>query len=299
MSGYWVDKGISYWYGSIVDQSTAVFILGMDSMVEQKVPHTVLAFWAEGGWDAEYIEWTAADLCFSQKTNFTVIVGVEGQSITISKDRNIEVLPEIPCFTRKLKEGEIRRVRQIDGDVYAVGMSRQVYRLYANNWQEYDLGIPGREGYSCGFEDIAGTSENNIYAVGWSGEIWHKSLNNWQKIESITNLILTSVAISPEGDVLVAGQAGTLILGGNNQWRVINQSLTEEDFSGVVWFDNKFYISSSNLLYCLDGTELVQVEFEEDIPFSFRSFEVVGELLYSIGQHDIMVFDKYEWQRFD
>ena len=132
--------------------------------------------------------------------------------------------------------GVLRDIRLIGDHVYVTGMKRQVYRRESPSiWSRQDRGvvIPTVDNIVAGFNSIDGFSENNIYAVGWSGEIWHYDGKIWQDVASPTNIKLERIICVDPDKVYICGQAGILIKGNHNRFKVIDHNSTRDDFG--VW----------------------------------------------------------------
>lgn len=199
------------------------------------------------------------------------------------------------------KRGPLLEVKAIDrGKAYAIGTGRQAYRKDGEDlWTRIDqTASPEVEKAAdvC-FHSIDGFNENDIYSVGWEGEIWHFDGKIWKQMESPTNLALYKVlCCNSDGYVYACGQVGTLIRGRNNEWKVIDQDETKEDFWSVDVFDNQIYLSTLNFIYHLKGSELRQVQMD-DLPLTCYSLSSAEGIMWSIGAKDVMEFSGNKWTR--
>jgi hypothetical protein len=190
----------------------------------------------------------------------------------------------------------IRCLGIVDGMAYAAGMNRQVYRRSgAGTWITIDFEPDASK--VCGFEAIHGFNDEDLYAVGWNGEIRHFRNGLRRPVESPTNVILSSVCCAPNGNVYACGKKGSILMGAENKWRIIEQELTQEDFWSVVWFRGSAYVSSMRFVYRFDGEKLSRIDMGPDWPKSCYHLATDGELLVSTGKKDIMAFDGDRWRR--
>ncbi len=298
--GRWTAE-YSFWTGVQIDPTLGVFLLGDDEMMEQRVPHTVVATLKEGDWSGMGLKWTASAVCWATKPRRElIVVGHEGEILagplgTLKEEESIEIDPP------EGKSGHLRCARAIGGRAYIAGMDRQVYRRAAKGrWEAVDAGLPYEEEEVVSFEAIDGFSENEIYAVGRKGEIWRFDGKRWRQIDTPTNLILLGVHCAEDGVVYVCGQVGTLLRGRNDEWEIVKQKATQQDFWDVAWFKGSLYLATRDVLYVLRDGQMAPVDYgDDDIPFSFYRFSVSPAELWTIGSKDAMRFDGTTWSRLD
>jgi hypothetical protein len=213
----------------------------------------------------------------------------------LKEEEPIEIEPD------EGKSGFLRCARTIGGRAYIAGMDRQVYRRSTKlRWEALDAGLPGDDDEVVSFEAIDGFSENEIYAVGRKGEIWRYDGKRWHQIETPTNLILLGVHCAADGVVYACGQVGMLLRGRNDEWEVVEQTATEQDFWDVIWFKGSLYLATREVLYVLRNGEMAPADYgDEDIPFSFYRFTATPDVLWTIGSKDVMRFDGATWSRVD
>jgi hypothetical protein len=228
--------------------------------------------------------------------------------VSISEDGLVRILGSQDNFEEQIgrgedhpeKRGPLREVRTIGGYAYACGMDRQVYRrAAAQSWVCIDQDMRRAEAAMdvFGFESIHGFGESDIYAVGWHGEVWHFDGGRWRRIEAPTNLILTRVFCAEDGEVYICGQRGILLKGRGARWEVIEQQETQEDLWDLQWFNGKLYLSTTRMLYTLEGDRLERVETGDEIAGSCYHLDAADGILWSIGAKDILQFDGEEWTR--
>lgn len=197
------------------------------------------------------------------------------------------------------RRGDIRDLRIIGADVYASGMSRQVYRrVRTNQWLHEDAGTVQPRGATevVGFNAIDGLASTEIYAVGFGGEIWLRRNGQWAQSQSPTNVILHRVRVVRPGLVYVCGQEGVLLRGHGDQWTAIEHEATSENLWGMEWFKDHLYLASDDGLFRLDPDDnVVRVETGID-EATFRHLHAAdGVLLSSGSKHVLFTEDGSTW----
>jgi hypothetical protein len=100
-----------------------------------------------------------------------------------------------------------------------------------------------------------------------------------------------------DGEVYICGQRGILLKGRGARWEVIEQQETQEDLWDLQWFNGKLYLSTTRMLYTLEGDRLERVETGDEIAGSCYHLDAADGILWSIGAKDILQFDGQEWTR--
>ena len=295
----WTDK-FSYWTGTLITPDLSAFLLGRDDLMEKRTPHTVLAVLDKDTWKAKSFPFTSIAVCWGeQPARELVLIGHEGD-IAAGSVEELKREAGINIDGDAGKVGYLRCARSIAGRIYIGGMDRQIYRRIQGGWEALDNGMPGEESTVVGLEAIDGFSSDEIYAVGHEGEIWRFDGHCWHPAASPTNLILLGVHCAADGFVYACGQVGTVLRGRGDEWEVIANAATQEDFWDVISFKGVLYLATRDVLYALKDGELAPVDFgETNIPFSFYRFAASDEYLLTIGSKDVMRFDGNTWSRVD
>jgi hypothetical protein len=293
-------QGFSITTGVVSYRDLGWLLATKDDLVADDIPHTRIYQLDRGSWGGWDLNWTAgsATICHLPERRFLAL-GDIGVVKVIGGGRETE--EEIGSGDSSPRtRGPLREVRSIAaGKAYAVGTCRQAYRRDAPGvWTCIDqtAQAPVEDITDTSFESIDGFSETDIYTVGWEGEIWHYNGQQWNEIESPTNLSLYKVLCAGDGYVYACGQVGTLMQGRGPEWKIIAQDNTHEDLWGLEWFNNRLYLSSTHLLYELDGDELQLVDFgSEPPPATCYHLSAADGIMWSIGAKDVMEFDGQVW----
>ncbi|MCB1869899.1 MAG: hypothetical protein KDI43_15635 [Gammaproteobacteria bacterium] len=293
MERYWT-KTHSFTDGAARFFDLCYFTLNQDDLAEEEVPHTVFCGFDQQLWyQYSHVNWTAVGIVFATQP--------DDKAVAISEDGNVWTYFSGKEKTESFKEKPrlIRNISVIEGEVYACGMDRQVYRRFGeNNWRGMHAPKPGK-GETLGFEAIAGFSKNEIYAVGWDGEVWRAEKGDWQNCDSPVNAILTGVHCSNDGFVYVCGQDGVILRGRRDTWEFIGDENVTDDLWDVVEFKGKIYFASKSDIYVLDNNKLEQIMPETDNIETAGRFTSREEVLWSIGDKDVFSFDGNTWTRVD
>lgn len=245
-------------------------------------------------YDSMYVEWSntfdplITELGFiasgiAQLGNEVIILGRLGQIIRIV---NGEVYHE--NIQGPDDYGFLTDIKVIENSVVATGMSRQVYLRKDNkNWIRFDDGVLDNSievDKVTGFRSIDGCSITDIYAVGLEGEVWNYRDAVWREIVSPTNMILEQIKAVTPNDIYAVGQSGIILYGGGDKWEIVEQSITDDDFWGVEWFNNSIYITSATDIYKLNAEkELEIITPKEKGPQQFSRLRASQGVLWSFG----------------
>ncbi len=175
-------------------------------------------------------------------------------------------------------------------------MDHHVYHQNGHgNWTDISVDRMREEDIVRGFEALCGPASTELYAFGFDGAIYSRIHDRWDKIDSPTNLTLKAATFT--GDRLfVVGLMGTILAGRGNDWRIIEQNETEEDFFGAATYNGASFISNEVELYRLADRELELeiVADEEDVaPIGPLVEGYTG--IWSVGTDDILKFDGDNW----
>ena len=183
--------------------------------------------------------------------------------------------------------------------IYVVGMGRQVYiREDENKWIPLHGNMLSNEPEKLvGFQTIV-QIDDCLYAAGWHGEIWYYNGFQWSNEDSPTNFILSASSLTNDGTIIFCGRNGTIVVGETGAWQIIDTGSISDDLWSVVNFEDKLYFSSQSYIYCLDGQNLNQVSINiNGYRGTHYRLRVVGQYLFSFGEHDILIYDGNEWSR--
>lgn len=265
------------------------------ALLDEGIAHTSLVAVDQGQWaDAANTAWDATALAVARKPEEKVVlVGEDGEVLTyVGGKSKEEAITPTPVM--------IRNAREIDGEVYACGMKRQVFRRTGEKrWVDMSAPRAG-DTEKFGFEAIDGYSAGDIYAAGWGGEIWRFDGKAWSDCGSPTNVILTAVCCAGDGVVYAAGQGGVLVRGRQDSWEVVPwEGEVGEDLWDLCWYRDKLYVATMNSLYTLDGNALDGVDFSEAGAMTCYSLSQAEGVLWSVGKSDVASFDGTAWTRYD
>jgi hypothetical protein len=272
-----------------------IYVISRDNdLVSQDIPHSSVVAIDQDLWaDAMDSEWNATAIAIArQPSERAVLVGEDGDVRTyvggVTTDEAIRPAPVL-----------IRNARTIDGQVYACGMKRQVYRRTGEGrWGDISAPVAAAT-EAAGFEAIDGYGANDLYAVGWAGEIWQYDGRAWHERNSPTNVILTAVCCAANGKVYAAGQGGTLVAGRDDAWETVAlDGDVTVDIWDLCWYHGKLYVATMTALYTLNGHALVPVEFGKARPATCYSLSTTGDVLWSVGLRDVVSFNGTKWRKY-
>jgi hypothetical protein len=78
---------------------------------------------------------------------------------------------------------------------------------------------------------------------------------------------------------------------------VVEHGDTKEEIWDLQWFGGKLYLSTTRMLYTLEGDRLKRVDTGKEIPATCYHLDAADGILWSIGAKDILQFDGKTWTR--
>ena len=198
----------------------------------------------------------------------------------------------------------VENLKNIHGTIYAVGMNRGVARRDGKDtWTIISQEIQGKmikdmKALSLGFDAIDGfEAHKDLYAGGGHSDMWHYDGEHWRVVDlPILKMRIRAIVCAGDGVVYAVGRYGKIVAGKADNWSVIEQELTKNDFRDAVWYDNKLYLCTKFKLYTLEENQVKEVtDFGEYSPYSFGSLYVNDGLLMSAGDSSIAIYDGKEW----
>jgi len=275
---------------------------------EEPEDATQVVVWSPEKVGVFFLPWQAKSICYLEHPErHGIVMGAYGEvRVSTARRQTDEIIDSTNSGPTRL--GVLRDLRVIGRHVYAVGMSRQCYRRESGTdsasngvWQRIDAGIVefGPPDPVVGFNSVDGFSETDIYAVGWRGEIWNYDGRRWSAVSSPTNLKLERVVCAPDGAVYAVGQAGLIIRGAQNQWEIIEQKVTTDQFWGATWFRNRLWLSTSKDIYALNADKSVEnVSLGLAEPTTCGWLMSADDIIWSVGsQHLVWSKDGDNWMQ--
>lgn len=210
--------------------------------------------------------------------------------------------PMIGDFSGKKVYGRTRLtvVKSVDNIAYVVGTRGAVYsRIGQGKWNCIDEDCYDQENFYRAFNDIDGFSKKEIYAVGELGEIWQYNGKKWKSIVSPTKLNLNAIVCASNGKVYIAGEKGTILVGRNDEWELL-EGIDLFEFWAVAYFKDNIYLTANErLVYTLTSENKLQlVNFGDcDIPLTAYQLKVRESSLWLFGSKDIrQLTENGEWK---
>ncbi len=270
--------------GALFDGDEALVLAGVVKLEADETPHTVVLRWRRGQeWRGTLVDWSAGSVCAIERPGREgVLVGSDGEYAAVRGEE---------CHEGRACDGLLSGVSNVAGTAVACG-SGAILRYDGRTWAP--LPCPGFE--KTLLRAAAGTSAEDFYAVGWKGSLAKMTANGARRIDSPTNVILTSVCLAPDGFAYACGQQGILLRGRDDAWSVIDHGVTTENLWDVHAFQGRVFVASVRFLYELKGETLERVRFAEETPSSFYQLSAASEThLLSVGKKDVFLYDGSSW----
>jgi hypothetical protein len=290
-------------HGLITDMGKIAVIAASEKEQDQDIEHNFVAIYsrASGNWligDVDFYV-TALACAHGSYASYVAIVGMYGEAeVNEPSGVHRETLGTGDDLPNKLRN--IHAARCVGKHFYAVGMRRQAFRRAVDRgpWRKIDAGVfvPDSSAEIAGFLSVDGFDDGEVYAVGYYGEIWLYDGKKWRKLNSPTNARLQSVRCLADGTVMACGQAGVVVQGRKDVWKVLNQTITTEPLTAVAGLGTKAYFATEDsLLIEFDGTAFAPVKLPGKRTPTTGFLDANAETLLSIGEEDILTFDGKSW----
>jgi hypothetical protein len=255
--------------------------------------------WNEGtGWTSFSVPLSAISLHQSLAPPHELFVMGTGGFVRVIADGTqteemVDLSDEGPRY-----RGNIRAMRQVGDHLYAVGMSRQVYRREGRGrWLHDDAGmiVPLGSVEVVGLNCIDGPDESEIYAAGFDGEIWWRHEGRWRRVDSPTNMILREIRTIKPDLIYMCGQMGIVLKGYRDTWDVIAQDESVDNFWGMAWFRDHLYVASHTAIYRLRNEKLVRIKTGLRPKPTFGRLHATNGALWSFGPDRVVMYDRKSW----
>jgi photosystem II stability/assembly factor-like uncharacterized protein len=257
----------------------------------------------EQSWLARTPDWPIVSICGDEKKDgsFEVIaLGIEGELLIGMpgefSEAELQKEAAVPFAI-----GPMRDIRFVGDDVFAAGMSRQVFRRTSGVWNLISTDIHSEKGSLAGFNSIHGVSPSAVYAVGFEGEIWFYNGEAWKQLSSPTSVVLNRVVAAPNGFAIICGAAGLVLQANSDQAVTVKNDVTQDNLYGLTIFKGKVFVSSLTALFELtpDGLQAVDValDFGSEGPLTFGHLEANEKTMWSVGaNHLLRTDDGVTWE---
>ena len=270
------------------------FLLLEDPILSSKdVPHAGVAIWQrDKDWHRIRVDYNGiSGTVVPGKAGVNrrvIIVGDTGKYTEMSGGKAIEGV---------IKEDDaLASVNFVNGSVIAVGILGGVYRMRdSTSWEELtDKNIEENLSSVCAFPS------GGFVVCGWEGVIALYKSGAVKRIQSGTNVILTSIICDEKGEVFACGQKGTIICGSIDALNPVGQEGINDDFWSIAKFKGEIYVASTTALYKLvddEKLEIVEI-YGVVIPTTFYHLDTYEDsLMLSVGPKDAVLFDGKKWTR--
>ena len=193
--------------------------------------------------------------------------------------------------------GGVRRIKQIDGWLYASGGLRSLCkRLGRNEWQEIGPLPPEGRG-ETGFDDFDAFSASDIYAAGGQGDVWHYDGQAWRRIPFPSNMWIESVCCGQDGYVYIGAQSGSVFRGRGEQWKLIHKGELSLPFKDMVWFGDCVHATNDYGLWLIRGEHVSESDAPVEITNCAGNLSVGDGVMLMAGAYGAALHDGTGWTR--
>ena len=236
------------------------------------------------------------------KTN-VVAVDSSGQAIIFgSGDKAIE--REIESSPTGPMRGGTRNLRTIGDYVYlASGLRGVCRRTGVEQWEslcppaEFKRKASARQKQTenWGFDDIAGFSEDHFYCCGGKGDVWRYKKGNWKQCDFPSNYHLESICCGGDGRVYIGGQTGSLFVGSEDNWELIDKGGLSLPYRDLVWYNDKVWGTNSYGLWSLEDGKMKEVKLDDSIKVCAGHLSVADGVMLLAGANGAAFLEEGTW----
>ncbi|WP_377155221.1 hypothetical protein ACFJIX_24340 [Roseateles sp. UC29_93] len=193
------------------------------------------------------------------------------------------------------------RMKCLFGFTYSIGIARTLYkRVAVGRWMRVE-GIPMSQNedelQAAGFKDLDAFSESDMYAVGGHGDVWHFNGREWRQMDFPTNEQLATVTCGGDGNVYITGEGGSLWVGQQSTWRLLEQRGSSILWNDTRWFNGQLWLASDYQLRVWNGHEIVAPEHEGKPILASGHMDAHDGLLVVADLWTVSTFDGKTWRK--
>ncbi|MBN6151683.1 hypothetical protein JR065_15160 [Xanthomonas sp. AmX2] len=259
--------------------------------------YTTLYTTRDGQWGQQKFDFDSRSITYLMHGEYRAwwILGKRGEVVEITQGENSsELIADAGTGGKKL--GHMNKITVIDGELYACGYNRQVYRRSNGIWAHMDQGLlytGKKDGISL--ESMAGHSRSDIHAVGSAGEIWFFDGSLWRRCDSPTNVDLNEVGTFDQDKYIACGEDGVVLVGSKDCWKVIRNDEIEELW-GAVSFKDVLYVAGFDGIGVIEDDRVKKLAIPGVKKVEGYRLRTCGNYLWSIGNDQILRFDGAHWE---
>ena len=289
--------GLYFTDGVVVRAGTMALGAGFNSAPDAACSR--ILFLLNGEWHDMDVE-TDAIVSISATRAEVFAVGVNGLTVMLplAPGVSLEGLAdaiEMRVIDEAMDFGELTRIRVIGSQPYCCGQCGQVYQFTHGVWRRIDAGLRSDDGPD--FEDIDGSGPSHLHAVGIEGAVYRFDGYRWSSVDVPTNVNLSNVRYVSPDLVYVCGDHGTVLRGESGRWSFVGERVADRHYWGLAELDGTIYLSHSAGIDRIIGDSVEPVDLSQFASASFNRVHGRDGELWSIGEDDLLRFDKNGWAR--
>lgn len=217
-----------------------------------------------------------------------------------------EMQDMIPKSKEGPLRGAVRRVRTIQGYLYAVGGFHSVCRRVGRNqWESLGFNLPipinpTEDEYVDAISemkivDIDGFAHDDLYIIGGQGRVWHCDGKQWRPIPFPSNMYLESICCAGDGFVYIGAQSGTVFKGRGDQWTMLERGHMSLPFNDMVWHAGKVWCTSDYGLWYIEDGKVKKAELPAEIKVCAGHLSVGDGVMLMAGVYGAAYHDGEQW----
>jgi hypothetical protein len=190
--------------------------------------------------------------------------------------------------------GPMRRIRILGDDVLCAGSCSQCYVLHDRSFASLpEVKVGGKW---ITIEDIAGISRRKFVAVSTDGLATAFENDEWETLDIPTSSGLNRVCALTDGRYAIAGYNGTLIVGRDDTWRIVEPLDSSRNYYGVAQLSDRIYVSYLGGIDFFDGETLQPLAVPQSSKPEFAVLRNGVDGVCSFAGHTVGIVSESGWR---
>lgn len=291
--------GISLARGAVSGIDSGLLSISVDELFEQRQPHSMLVVLEDLIGKVQPVNWNCMDVNILHESSEICgwFLSEEGEIWEYAGEsiHSVDSVPADaidPCISHAIRSNEH----------FIVGGGNHLYRKsHKGDWKATEIvdGNSVQKYQYVGFKKILDAGRGVIYVFGWHGLAYKFDGPGKTRVDLPVNTDLYDAINLSSGKVCVCGANGIVLLASeNDNWKVMENSVTSESFWSIREFQNKIYLSTSTGLFTLQQDNVVELEYSEtdQMPDSTYLLSACEECIWSIGSKNLVQYDGNNWR---
>jgi len=264
-----------------------------------------------GNWlEGPYFNMKVVDINCEPKTGEIYLLGEDGDYFEAKTSKSGFIDKEDP-------PGPFRKIRPLGTRLVSLGRDNTLWKKSTDNWE---MIYGGKDETSVvemlaisesvvdeAFDEIAeetnilfsiaGASSEDHCMVGTDGTVIVCKGGDWSREDVPTNVNLYDVCKTSEGNYLVCGQGGIVLIGQKDSWNIALSDESLGDLVTIAQFGSHYYIANGNKIFRTNLTDFEIVDFGVNANVPSKIIVTGKQQILSIAGKEVFISsDGFSWK---